>query len=146
MDIEKIKEYLPHRPPMLLVHRIVELKEGEKVVGENDLKGDEWFFQGHFPGEPVMPGVMIVEALAQTGAMLILKNHDDFKGKLIYFLGIDKVKFRKPVRPGDTLRLEVVPDKIKTGAKGMIAKISGTAYVGDNKVAEAYMTAMLTNK
>jgi len=146
MNKEEIMEFLPHRPPMLLVHKIEELKENEKIVGSNELKGDEWFFQGHFPQEPVMPGVMIVEAMAQTGAVLILKSKEEFRGKVIYFMGIDNVKFRKPVRPGDKLMLEVVPEKIKAGAKGAIAKIKGQALVNGEKVAEADMTAMITNK
>ncbi|HPD18668.1 MAG: 3-hydroxyacyl-ACP dehydratase FabZ [Candidatus Goldbacteria bacterium] len=139
MDINKIQEYLPHRYPFLLIDRIQEIKTGEKIVAIKNVTINEWFFQGHFPGNPVMPGVLIIEAMAQAGAILILEQMQDAKGKVIYFMTIDSVKFRQPVVPGDVLRLEVTPIKLK----GAIAKLHGDAYVGDEKAAEADMMAML---
>lgn len=138
-DVNKIQEYLPHRYPFLLIDRIIEIKSGEKITAIKNVTINEWFFQGHFPGKPVMPGVLIVEAMAQAGGILILEQVKEAKGKIIYFMTIDAVKFRKPVIPGDTLRFEVVPIKIK----GNIAKLHGDAYVGEEKVAEADMMAML---
>lgn len=138
-DINKIQEYLPHRYPFLLIDRVLEIKPGEKIVAIKNVTMNEWFFQGHFPGKPVMPGVLIIEAMAQAGAILVLEQLQEAKGKVIYFVTIDTVKFRKPVVPGDTLRLEGALIKLK----GAIAKIHGDAYVGDTKVAEADMMAML---
>lgn len=138
-DINKIQEYLPHRYPFLLVDRVLEIKAGEKIIAIKNVTMNEWFFQGHFPGRPVMPGVLIVEAMAQSGAILLLDQMKDARGKVIYFMTIDAVKFRKPVVPGDTLRFEVMPIKLK----GSIAKLHGDAFVGDEKVAEADMMAML---
>ncbi|MCX7698299.1 MAG: 3-hydroxyacyl-ACP dehydratase FabZ [Candidatus Goldbacteria bacterium] len=142
MDINKIQEYLPHRYPFLLVDRVLEIKPGEKIIAIKNVTMNEWFFQGHFPGRPVMPGVLIVEAMAQAGGILVLEQIKEAKGKVIYFMTIDAVKFRKPVVPGDTLRFEIIPIKLK----GNIAKLHGDAYVGDEKVAEADMMAMLSEK
>jgi len=138
-DINKIQEYLPHRYPFLLVDRVLEIKTGEKIIAIKNVTMNEWFFQGHFPGRPVMPGVLIVEAMAQSGAILLLDQMKEARGKVIYFMTIDAVKFRKPVVPGDTLRFEVMPVKLK----GSIAKLHGDAFVGEEKVAEADMMAML---
>jgi len=138
-DINKIQEYLPHRYPFLLVDRVLEIKTGEKIIAIKNVTMNEWFFQGHFPGRPVMPGVLIVEAMAQSGAILLLDQMKEARGKVIYFMTIDAVKFRKPVVPGDTLRFEVMPVKLK----GSIAKMHGDAFVGEEKVAEADMMAML---
>ena len=138
-DINKIQEYLPHRYPFLLVDRVLEIKSGEKIIAIKNVTMNEWFFQGHFPGRPVMPGVLIVEAMAQSGAILLLDQMKEARGKVIYFMTIDAVKFRKPVVPGDTLRFEVIPVKLK----GSIAKLHGDAFVGEEKVAEADMMAML---
>jgi beta-hydroxyacyl-ACP dehydratase FabZ len=138
-DINKIQEYLPHRYPFLLVDRVLEIKTGEKIIAIKNVTMNEWFFQGHFPGRPVMPGVLIVEAMAQSGAILLLDQMKEARGKVIYFMTIDAVKFRKPVVPGDTLRFEVIPVKLK----GSIAKLHGDAFVGEEKVAEADMMAML---
>ncbi|MBE0417984.1 MAG: 3-hydroxyacyl-ACP dehydratase FabZ [Coriobacteriia bacterium] len=106
LDIDAIKEIIPHRYPFLLVDRVVELVEGERAVGVKNVTANEPFFSGHFPGFPVMPGVLIVEALAQVGAVALLSVEAN-KGKLVLFAGIDKVRFKHQVRPGDTLRLEV---------------------------------------
>ncbi|MCX8093014.1 MAG: 3-hydroxyacyl-ACP dehydratase FabZ [Candidatus Goldbacteria bacterium] len=142
MDINKIQEYLPHRYPFLLIDRVLEIKPGEKIIAIKNVTMNEWFFQGHFPGRPVMPGVLIVEAMAQAGGILVLEQIKEAKGKVIYFMTIDAVKFRKPVVPGDTLRFEITPIKLK----GNIAKLHGDAYVEDEKVAEADMMAMLSEE
>jgi len=106
LNIDEIMEIIPHRYPFLLIDTVEELEQGKRAVGMKNVTMNEPFFQGHFPDYPVMPGVLIVEALAQTGAVALL-SLDDFKGKLALFAGIDKVRFKRQVRPGDTLRLEV---------------------------------------
>lgn len=138
MSIQEIKEIIPHRYPMLLVDRIEELEEGKRVVAKKNVTINEPFFQGHFPLEPVMPGVLIVEAMAQAGAVALL-SLPDFRGKTAYFGGLDKAKFRKKVTPGDTLILEVEILKVKSAAG--IGK--GIAYVDGKKVAEAELTFMI---
>ena len=106
LNIQQIKEIIPHRYPMLLIDRVEELIDGEKVIAKKNVTINEPFFQGHFPHEPVMPGVLIVEAMAQAGAVALL-SLEQFRGKTAYFGGIDKAKFRQKVTPGDTLILEV---------------------------------------
>lgn len=138
MDIKEIMSILPHRPPFLLIDRIEELIGGEKVIAIKNVTMNEPFFQGHFPGEPVMPGVLIIEAMAQAGAVAIL-SMEEYQGKTAYFGGIDKAKFRRKVVPGDTLRLEVEIIKLKKNAG--IGK--GIAYVGDKKAAEGEFTFMI---
>ncbi len=138
MTIEEIKAIIPHRYPFLLIDRIEELEEGKKVVAKKNVTVNEPFFQGHFPQEPVMPGVLIIEALAQAGAVALL-SLTDFKGKTAYFGGIDKAKFRRKVVPGDTLMLEVEILKVKASAG--IGK--GIAYVDGKKAAEAELTFMI---
>ena len=138
MSIQEIKEIIPHRYPMLLVDRIEELEEGKRVVAKKNVTINEPFFQGHFPHEPVMPGVLIVEAMAQAGAVALL-SLPDFRGKTAYFGGLDKAKFRKKVTPGDTLILEVEILKVKSAAG--IGK--GIACVDGKKVAEAELTFMI---
>jgi 3-hydroxyacyl-[acyl-carrier-protein] dehydratase len=138
MSIQEIKEIIPHRYPMLLVDRVEELEEGKRVVAKKNVTINEPFFQGHFPHEPVMPGVLIVEAMAQAGAVALL-SLPDFRGKTAYFGGLDKAKFRKKVTPGDTLILEVEILKVKSAAG--IGK--GIAYVDGKKVAEAELTFMI---
>lgn len=138
MDIKEIMSILPHRHPFLLIDRVLEMEEGKKCVALKNVTMNEPFFQGHFPQEPVMPGVLIIEALAQTGAVAML-SMEEFKGKIAFFGGIDKAKFRGKVVPGDTLRLEVEMIKIKRNAG--IGK--GVAYVGDKKVAEGELTFMI---
>ena len=138
MSIQEIKEIIPHRYPMLLVDRIEELEEGKRVVAKKNVTINEPFFQGHFTNEPVMPGVLIVEAMAQAGAVALL-SLPDFRGKTAYFGGLDKAKFRKKVTPGDTLILEVEILKVKSAAG--IGK--GIAYVDGKKVAEAELTFMI---
>ena len=115
MDIKEIMSIIPHRQPFLLIDRVEEIVEGESVTAIKNVTYNEPFFVGHFPGEPVMPGVLIVEAMAQAGAVAIL-SMDEFKGKTAYFGGINKAKFKKKVVPGDTLRLEVKIEKLKKNA------------------------------
>lgn len=138
MNIVQIKEIIPHRYPMLLIDRVEELMEGQRIVAKKNVTINDPFFQGHFPHEPVMPGVLIVEAMAQAGAVALL-SLPQFKGKTAYFGGIDKAKFRKKVTPGDTLILEVEILKIKANAG--LGK--GIARVDGKKVAEAELTFMI---
>jgi beta-hydroxyacyl-[acyl carrier protein] dehydratase FabZ len=137
-DIKDIMSVLPHRPPFLLIDRIEEVVPGERVVAIKNVTMNEPFFVGHFPGEPVMPGVLIVEAMAQAGAYAVL-SMDEYKGKLAFFGGIDKAKFRRKVVPGDTLRIEVEIIKLKS-----IAGIGkAVAYVDGKKACEAEITFMI---
>jgi UDP-3-O-[3-hydroxymyristoyl] N-acetylglucosamine deacetylase/3-hydroxyacyl-[acyl-carrier-protein] dehydratase len=140
-DIQEILSVMPHKYPFLLVDRIVELEKG-RVVGLKSVTIDEPFFQGHFPGNPIMPGVLVVEAMAQVGGFLLLHSVDGPDNKLVYFLGMDEVKFRKPVRPGDQLRIEAKMLKLK----GMICKIEGRAYVGEDLVCEARMLSKIVER
>ncbi|MBE3553888.1 MAG: 3-hydroxyacyl-ACP dehydratase FabZ [Thermicanus sp.] len=129
--IEEIKEVIPHRPPFLLIDKILEVVAGVRAVGVKNVSMNEPFFQGHFPQYAVMPGVLIVEALAQVGAFAILIKEEN-RGKLAFFAGIDRFRFRGQVRPGDTLRLEVEIPRMK----GNIGKGEGRAYVGEKLVAD----------
>ncbi len=138
MDIKEIMEIIPHRYPFLLIDKVVEIEEGKKIVAIKNVTMNEQFFQGHFPVEPVMPGVLIIEAMAQAGACAIL-SMEEYKGKIAYFGAINNAKFRDKVVPGDTLRLEVELLKLKKVAG--IGK--GIAYVGDKKIAEAEFTFMI---
>jgi len=138
LTIHEIKEIIPHRYPMLLVDRVEELEEGKRVVAKKNVTINEPFFQAHSPHKPVMPGVLIVEAMAKAGAVALL-SLEDFRGKTAYFGGLDKAKFRKKVTPGDTLILEVEIIKVKSAAG--IGK--GIAYVDGKKVAEAELTFMI---
>lgn len=138
MNIQEIMGVIPHRYPFLLIDRVLEIEEGKSITAIKNVTMNEEFFQGHFPVEPVMPGVLIIEAMAQAGAIAIL-SLDEYKGKLVYFGAIDKAKFRGKVVPGDTLRFEVEIVKLKKVAG--IGK--GIVYVGDKKVAEAELTFMI---
>lgn len=141
MDIQAIREILPHRYPMLLVDRIEEL-EADRIVGIKNITVNEPFFNGHFPDYPVMPGVLIVEAMAQVAGVLVLSQIPDRKNKLVLLAGVDGAKFRKPVRPGDQLRIEMKLSK----RKATMAKMSGTASVGGVVVAEAEMLCVLADR
>jgi 3-hydroxyacyl-[acyl-carrier-protein] dehydratase len=138
-DIREIMELLPHRYPFILVDRIVEMVPDERVVGLKNVTINEPFFQGHFPGAPIMPGVLIIEAMAQVGAILVNASRSEEKRKeLIYFMGIDKARFRKPVVPGDQLIFEIIPVKKRAN----VFKMSGKATVDGTLVAEAEVMAM----
>ena len=141
MDIQAIREILPHRYPMLLVDRIEELEE-DRIVGIKNVTVNEPFFVGHFPEFPVMPGVMILEAMAQVAGVLVLSQIPDRKTKLVLLASINEAKFRKPVRPGDQLRIEMKVLK----RKATIAKMSGTAMVEGAVVAEAEMMCKLADR
>ncbi|MFW6264899.1 MAG: 3-hydroxyacyl-ACP dehydratase FabZ [Bacillota bacterium] len=140
--VEKIQNLLPHRYPFLLVDRIEEIKEGESIIGIKNVTMNEEFFQGHYPGHPIMPGVLIVESMAQVGGYLMMIDLDDPDEKLPFFAGIDKARFRKPVVPGDQLRIKA--EIIKN--RGRIAKISAKAYVDGEVAAEAELMFAVQDK
>ncbi len=139
-DIQEIKRNLPHRYPFLLVDRIIELERHKRIVGIKNVTINEEFFQGHFPSRPVMPGVLIVEALAQVAGVMMLREPEN-QNKLAFFMGIDGAKFRKPVVPGDQLRLEVDIVRWKTRA----GKVRGQALVDGKVVCEAGLTFSLVD-
>jgi 3-hydroxyacyl-[acyl-carrier-protein] dehydratase len=131
-SIEQIVNFLPHRYPFLLVDRVLEMEKGKRITGLKNVTYNEPFFQGHFPGLRIMPGVLIVEALAQTAGILVYNSIPDPQDKLVFLSKIDRTKFRKPVVPGDQLRLEVELPKLKS----RFFQITGKAYVGETLVAE----------
>ena len=137
MDIKEIMNIIPHRYPFLLIDKVIKIEEN-KITAIKNVTANEYYFQGHFPTEPVMPGVLIIESLAQAGAVALLSK-DEFKGKIAYFAGINNAKFRRKVVPGDTLRLEVELTKIRGKAGGGY----GIAYVDDKKVCEGELTFMV---
>lgn len=141
MNIKEIQNILPHRYPFLMVDRVMDIYPGEKIIGLKNLSINEEFFQGHFPGNPIMPGVLIVEALAQIAGILALRSGAP-EGKAVFFMSIEKAKFRRPVVPGDQLRLEVAIVQ----SRGNVWKFSGNALVDDKIAAEAEFTAMVTDK
>ena len=143
IDIKRIMELIPHRYPLLLVDRIVEMRPGEKAVGLKNVTMNEPHFMGHFPGFPVMPGVLIIESMAQTAAALVVHTMGpDAEGKLVYFMSIEEAKFRKPVVPGDSLYIHATAIK----SRGNIWKFKGEAFVGDTLCAEAVYSAMLLDE
>lgn len=143
VNIEKILKSLPHRYPFLLVDKVLSIEPMKKIVAVKNVTFNEPQFMGHFPDHPIMPGVLIIEALAQAGALMVTLS-DDFKPeeKLVYFMSIDGAKFRKPVIPGDVLELhvEVIHNR------GVVWKLSATAYVDGQKVSEAQLSAMIVDK
>ena len=141
LDINEIMTNLPHRYPFLLVDRIEELEVDKKIVAIKNVTINEPFFQGHFPGHPIMPGVLIIEAMAQVGGVLAYRSQPEAAGKIVYFMGIDKARFRKPVLPGDTLRfvLEVIKQRRN------IWTFSAVAYVDDTRVADAEIMATIVD-
>jgi 3-hydroxyacyl-[acyl-carrier-protein] dehydratase len=142
LTINEIMKLLPHRYPMLLVDRILEIEPGRRIVGLKNVTANEQFFQGHFPGAPVMPGVLIVEAMAQCGAVLALRDMEDRDRKLFLFGGVDKARFRRQVVPGDQLIMELTVMQRRANT----AKLRGVAKVGDVVVAEAELLSVLVDK
>ena len=142
LGIEEIMKVLPHRYPFLLVDRIVDFEPRQRIVGIKNVTINEPFFQGHFPGHPIMPGVLIIEAMAQVGGMLLMGAIDDPENKVVYFMSLDKIKFRRPVKPGDQIRFELEMQQIR----GSVCKMRGVGLVDGNVVAEAEMAAMIRDK
>jgi UDP-3-O-[3-hydroxymyristoyl] N-acetylglucosamine deacetylase/3-hydroxyacyl-[acyl-carrier-protein] dehydratase len=142
LDVTRIMEVLPHRFPFLLVDRIIEMEAGVRIVGLKNVTMNEPFFQGHFPGHPIMPGVLIVEAMAQVGGMLMMGMVDAPASKVVYFASLDGVRFRRPVRPGDQLRFEVAVVKVR----GTVVRTRGQAFVDGQIVCEAEMTATVMDR
>jgi 3-hydroxyacyl-[acyl-carrier-protein] dehydratase len=142
LNTQEIMKMLPHRFPFLLVDRIVELEEGKRVVGVKNVTINEPFFQGHFPGHPIMPGVLIIEAMAQVGGVFAMLTDEISSDKVTYFAGIDNARFRKPVVPGDVLRLEL---ELLNCRRGLYC-FQGKAYVGDALVAEAELKATFASR
>ena len=141
-DSRAIQQILPHRYPFLLVDKITELEPRTRIVGIKQVTFNEYFFQGHFPDAPVMPGVLQIEALAQVGAILVLREFEDRKNKIPFFSGIDKARFRRPVVPGDTLVLEVIASR--TGSR--VQKMHGIATVDGKITAEAEIMCILGDR
>ena len=143
LDIKDIMNVLPHRYPFLLIDRILEMERGKKIVGIKNITFNEPFFQGHFPNYPIMPGVLLIEAMAQTGGVLALSfEQEKVKDKNFYFSSIDKVKFRKPVVPGDQVRFEV--EVIKQ--RSFLWRFSGKASVDDSLVAQGELQGIISDK
>ncbi|MBI4542631.1 MAG: UDP-3-O-[3-hydroxymyristoyl] N-acetylglucosamine deacetylase [Gemmatimonadetes bacterium] len=144
LDIRHILDVIPHRYPMLLVDRIIEVEERKRIVGIKNVTINEPFFQGHFPGHPVMPGVLIIEAMAQVGGMLLMSYvaKDDHRNKVVYFMSLDNVKFRRPVIPGDQIRFEIEMIQFR----GKTCRMKGVGYVDGHVVAEAEMMAAIVDK
>ncbi len=141
LSVKDIQKIIPHRYPFLLIDKVIELDPGKRAVGIKNVTINEPFFQGHFPNHPIMPGVLIIEALAQVGGVVMLSMHENH-GKIAYFMSIDSAKFRQPVSPGDTLRLEVevLRSRSKTG------QCTGRAYVGSKLVCEAEVKFAVVDK
>lgn len=142
MDIREIMQILPHRYPFLLIDRVVEIVRAKRIVAIKNVTINEHFFAGHFPGVPVMPGVLIVEAMAQAGGVLLLTEVEERDSKLVLFTGIERAKFRRPVVPGDQLRIEV---EVLVW-RGNAGRMAGTAYVGDQRAAEATVSCRLVDR
>src|SRR5580704_14116129 len=142
LDINGITRLLPHRFPFLLIDRVLEMTRKERIVAIKNVTVNEPFFAGHFPGTPVMPGVLIVEAMAQAGGVLLLTEIEDRDSKLVLFTGIERAKFRRPVVPGDQLRVEVVVNVWR----GNACRMEGSAYVGDTLAAEALVTCRMVDR
>jgi len=138
LNREAIEEILPHRPPFLLIDEVLELEPGKRVVARREIRADDWWFAGHFPGRPVMPGVLTIEAIAQAGAVAVLADEAN-RGKLPFFAGIDDCKFKRIVEPGDVLSLECEFVRVR----GPVAKGEGVARVGDEIAAQAALTVFV---
>jgi 3-hydroxyacyl-[acyl-carrier-protein] dehydratase len=142
VGIDQIFKLLPHRYPFLLVDKVEIIEEGKKAIGYKNVTINEPFFQGHFPGNPVMPGVLILEAIAQVGAVILFSSIPEASKKLVYFMGMDDVKFRNPVFPGDVLRMEVEITRFQ----GKVGRMEAKAFVGDKLAAQAIQTSMVVDK
>lgn len=144
LTINEVMDFLPHRYPFLMIDRILEFEADKRIVGLKNVTINEPFFQGHFPGHPIMPGVLLLEAMAQTGGVMALMSltPEEAKKKVLYFMSIDKAKFRKPVTPGDQVRFELKLIK----ARGPIRSFKAVAIVDGGVVAEAEMMAMIVDK
>ena len=142
LDVREIMDRIPHRYPFLLVDRVIDLVPGSRIVAIKNVTINEPYFQGHFPGAPVMPGVLIIEALAQAGAVLLLSDIPDRDGKLVYFTGIDQARFRRPVVPGDQIRLTMEVLKLRSRT----CKMRGRAEVDGELVAEAEIMSALVER
>ena len=142
LDINEIQKILPHRPPFLLIDRIIEIETGKRIVGIKNVTMNEPFFVGHFPNYPVMPGVLIIEAMAQTGGVLALRDEAIGSDKLVLFAAIEEAKFRRPVVPGDQLRLELEVLQRHT----TFARMKGKAHVDGKLVAEAVLICKIAEK
>ncbi len=139
-DLARIMRMIPHRDPILLIERVRAIRRGESAIGVKHLTGEEPFFRGHFPGEPIMPGVLMIEAMAQTAGVLVVDTIDKIdENLLVYFMGVDKARFRRLVTPGDTLEFHV---RVVRG-RGKVWKFYGEARVGDDVAAEAEYAAMI---
>ncbi|HEY1659346.1 MAG TPA: 3-hydroxyacyl-ACP dehydratase FabZ [Candidatus Sulfotelmatobacter sp.] len=143
LDIHDILKILPHRYPLLLIDRVLELKRKESIVAIKNVTINEPFFNGHFPGLPIMPGVLVVEAIAQAGGALLLTEVEDRNDKVMVFTGIDRARFRRPVSPGDQLRIEVQVKGWRAMPRMIAAKMQGTAFVAGKRVAEATVSCQL---
>lgn len=146
LDIIEIMQLIPHRYPMLLIDKLEIVEPGQKAVGIKNVSLNEWYFEGHFPGRPIMPGVLIVEAMAQSAAALVMKSLQleglDPASKLVYFMAIEEAKFRRPVVPGDVLRLVVEKEK----SRGNVWRFKGQGFVDGKLTNEANFTAMIVDK
>ena len=142
LDINEIQKFLPHRYPFLLIDRVVEMERLKRIVAIKSVTINEGFFQGHFPGKPVMPGVLILESMAQAGGLLLLQEIPDREKKLLYLASMNDVKFRRPVVPGDQLRIEVNV----LAWKGDLCKIEAKAFVDGNLATEAKMMCVMANR
>ena len=141
-DVEWIKSVLPHRYPILLVDRVLEIEPGRRILAVKNVTANEEILQGHFPGHPIMPGVMLIEGMAQTGGILLLHDEPRARDKLLYLVSLDRVRFRRPVSPGDQVRFEVEIIKRRTNH----CKLSGKAWVDGNLAAEAVITSAMIER
>ena len=142
IDIDEIKEMIPHRYPFLLIDKVKDIQSGESAIGIKNVTVDEPYFEGHFPGHPIMPGVLIIEAMAQTSAVLVVEAMGKKENRLVYFMTVDQARFRKPVLPGDRLELTVRKER----SRGNVWKFKGEAHVDGNLKAEAVFSAMIIDK
>jgi 3-hydroxyacyl-[acyl-carrier-protein] dehydratase len=143
VDVQRIMEMIPHRHPFLMIDKVVDMVANERATGIKNVSINEGYFQGHFPARPVMPGVLIIEAMAQTAAVLVVHTlGPEAEGKLVYFMSVDNARFRRPIFPGDRLDVYVA----KQRHRGNVWKFEGRAKVGDNLMAEAVFAAMILNE